>query len=255
MEESAYCAPCHYGLFWDVPVYNSYGEWLDSPYSDPETGQTCQDCHMPPVDYDYIVYPEQGGLTRDRSRIFSHLMPGATDEELLQNSLTMTATAQLFNDHLDVQVTLMNDQTGHMVPTDSPLRHLILTVQANEVGGSPLTLVNGPVLPEWCGEGDPANGYYAGLPGTAYAKILQEAWTNVFPTGAYWNQIILRSDNRLGPFESDTTRYTFSAPAGDSFEVDVNLWYRRAFIELMDWKSWDDADILMESAQIVIPAP
>ena len=30
-----------------VEIDNSYGEWLDSPYSDPKTGQTCQDCHMP----------------------------------------------------------------------------------------------------------------------------------------------------------------------------------------------------------------
>jgi hypothetical protein len=52
LEESAFCAPCHYGVFDGVAgdmtvadgvvIYNSYGEWLDSPYSDPETGRTCQ---------------------------------------------------------------------------------------------------------------------------------------------------------------------------------------------------------------------
>jgi len=36
-EESAFCAPCHFGTFWDTVVYNSFGEWLASPYSDPET--------------------------------------------------------------------------------------------------------------------------------------------------------------------------------------------------------------------------
>ncbi len=92
-EESAFCAPCHYGVFggvagqYDVAggvvIYNSYGEWLESPYSEPETGQTCQDCHMPTVDYDYFVYPEQRGLHRDPNRIHNHTMPGAKDETLL----------------------------------------------------------------------------------------------------------------------------------------------------------------------------
>lgn len=50
-EQSQYCAPCHFGVFWDTAVYNSFGEWLESPYSAPETGRTCQDCHMPTVDY------------------------------------------------------------------------------------------------------------------------------------------------------------------------------------------------------------
>ncbi|GAG92055.1 unnamed protein product, partial [marine sediment metagenome] len=32
--QSQICAPCHFGIFWDVVVYDSYGEWLLSPYSD-----------------------------------------------------------------------------------------------------------------------------------------------------------------------------------------------------------------------------
>ena len=45
-EESEYCSACHFGTFWDTTIYNSFGEWIDSPYSDPEEGQTCQECHM-----------------------------------------------------------------------------------------------------------------------------------------------------------------------------------------------------------------
>ena len=58
IKESTYCAGCHYGILGGVVVgnmatkggvlvYSSYSEWLDSPYSDKETGKTCQDCHMP----------------------------------------------------------------------------------------------------------------------------------------------------------------------------------------------------------------
>ena len=50
LTKSEYCAPCHYGVFGGVVgsgtvtdgtvIYNSYGEWLESPYSDPKTGKT-----------------------------------------------------------------------------------------------------------------------------------------------------------------------------------------------------------------------
>jgi len=47
---------------------------------------------MPTVDYDYIVFPERGGMKRGGDKIHNHRMPGAYDEELLQNSVTMTTT-------------------------------------------------------------------------------------------------------------------------------------------------------------------
>lgn len=252
-QESAFCAPCHYGVFWDVEIYNSYGEWLESPYSDPETGQTCQDCHMPVAGYDYFVYPEQGGLRRDPERILSHTMPGAADEELLRNAVTMTATARLEGGNVVVQVEIVNDQTGHHVPTDSPLRHLILLVEAAGADGEPLEQVDGPVVPGWGGAGDPAQGYYGGLPGKAYARVLEELWTEVSPTGAYWNPTRVVSDNRLAAFARDTSTYTFAAPEeGEEVQVEVRLLFRRAFIELMEQKGWDVPDIVMEQARLVV---
>jgi hypothetical protein len=253
-EQSQYCAPCHFGVFWDTVVYNSFGEWLDSPYADPDTGRTCQDCHMPPVDYPYFVYPEQGGLTRDPSRIFSHRMPGAAGETLLQNALSMAVEARRQDDQVYVDVSLTNDLTGHHVPTDSPLRHLILLVEAVDAHGGDLALTNGPTLPDWCGIGDPALGHYAGLPGTAYARILQELWTEVSPTGAYWNPTRVVSDNRLAAFASDTPNYVFAAPdTAGPITVEVTLLFRRAFIELTDQKGWDVPDIVMEHATLTIP--
>ena len=118
-EESAFCAGCHYGVFGGVVgmgqvtggtlIYNSYGEWLESPYSDPETGQTCQDCHMPVIDEEYFVYPDMGGMPRP-GQIHTHLMPGASDEELLRNSATMTATAVITDGQLVVDVAVIERQ-------------------------------------------------------------------------------------------------------------------------------------------------
>jgi mono/diheme cytochrome c family protein len=250
--QSQYCAPCHFGAFWDTVIYNSFGEWLESPYSDQETGQTCQDCHMPHLDVTHFARPDQGGLERDPSTIFSHQMPGALDEALLQNSITMTATAREEADTVIVQVEITNDNTGHHIPTDSPLRHLILLVRATDDQGRTLKQVEGPIVPEWGGVGDIAKGYYAGLPGTAYAKVLQELWTEIYPTGAYWNPTRVLSDNRIAAFETASSTYAFSVPESGSANFEVSLLFRRAFIELMDWKEWDVPDIEIATQVLIV---
>jgi hypothetical protein len=249
-EESAFCAPCHFGVFWDTVIYDSYGEWLRSPYSDPETGQTCQDCHMPVTDATHFVLPEKGGLERPAGHIYSHLMPGATDEELLQNAVTMTSTARLQNGTVIVEVAITNDQTGHHLPTDFPGRHLILLVQAQDTDGNSLAQLEGPTVPEWGGIGDPSQGYYAGLPGKAFAKVLEELWTETSPSAAYWNPTRIVSDNRLAAFATDSSIYTFAAPEQGVVHVEVTLLLRRAFLELMDQKGWDVPDMIMEQQKV-----
>jgi hypothetical protein len=245
LEESAFCAPCHFGIFWDTVIYNSYGEWLESPYSDPETGMTCQKCHMPVTEDTYFVLPEKGGLERQPGRIFSHKMPGALDETLLQNAVTMQVAAQVQGGELRVRVSITNDKTGHYVPTDSPLRHLILLVRATDEAGTLVQTV-GPKVPDWGGIGDPEQGYYGGLPGKAFAKVLEEFWTEVSPTGSYWNMTRVVSDNRLAPFATDVSEYSFALRTPGKVSVEVTLLFRRAYKTLMDQKKWDVPDIIME---------
>ncbi len=252
--ESAFCAACHYGVFWEEVIYNSYGEWLDSPYSDPETGQTCQDCHMAPVDYDYFVYPEKGGEIREHGRILSHYMPGAADQAFLEQAVDLQAAVAREGGRVRVDVTVLNDNTGHNVPTDSPLRQVLLLVEAVDENHQPLALEEGPILPDWAGQdGSVEEGYYAGLPGKGFALILREEWTNISPTGNYWNPVEVVSDDRLKPFEPDRSSYLFEVPEGAAAEVTVQLWFRRAFKELMDQKGWTDEDILMDEIVIEVP--
>jgi hypothetical protein len=149
-------------------------------------------------------------------------------------------------------VKIINDNTGHHIPTDSPLRHLILVVEAKDASGGRLAQLGGQTIPEWCGQGDPQEGYYAGLSGTAFAKILEELWTQVWPTGAYWNHTRLRSDNRIAAMQWDNSTYTFGEPAGGTANVSVKLLFRRAFIELMDLKQWDHKDIVMAEQSLSV---
>jgi hypothetical protein len=258
IEESRFCAACHFGIFWDTIVYNSFGEWLTSPYSDPDNGKTCQECHLPAptiLDQQPItnVAPGKGGIERDASSIHAHTFPGASNLELLQNAVSMTTTSSLTGQNLVVRVTIKNDKSGHHVPTDSPLRQLILLVKAKDEKGEPLTLLEGPIVPEWGGVGDPSAGYYAGLPGKGYAKILEEVWTNISPSGAYWTPTRIISDNRIAAFNSDASEYIFMATEGENFYIEVTLIYRRAFKVLIDQKKWESADIIMEENRIKFP--
>lgn len=253
IEESAFCATCHFGSFWGTVAYNSYGEWLDSPYSDPESGQTCQDCHMPAVDYDYFVYPEQGGLIRDSERIFSHRMPGASDDDLLRSAATVTVTTRRQQTRLRVTVRVSNTGAGHDIPTDNPLRNMILLVTARTADGKSLALVSGPTISEWGGVGDPAQGNYARMPGVLYAKILADFYTGETPSYTYWRQTRLVSDNRIPAFGSDETSYEFDLPAdAGAVTVDAQLLLRRAFQELMELKHWNTPDMLMSHESVFV---
>ena len=208
---------------------------------------------MPPSGNTFFALPEMGGEQRDPDTIFSHYMPGAMDQTLLKNAVSMSVSAEQRSAQIVVDVTIINDQTGHHVPTDSPLRQLILLVEARDNYGEPLILLNGPTVPEWGGVGDPAQGYYAGLPGKGYAKILKESWTGIVPSGAYWNPTVIISDNRLAAFMQDTNQFSFSIPEGEAVIVDVRLYYRRAFIDLITQKGWNLTDILLQQSVVAVP--
>jgi hypothetical protein len=256
--QSEFCAPCHFASFWNVPIYNSFGEWLASPYSDPLTGRTCQQCHMPSpsiLDGKALtnLAPGNGGLERDPAAIHAHIDLGAADPDFLRDAISLRVSASNDGGQVEVMVTVRNEKAGHHYPTDSPLRHLLLVVEATDGTGAALEQVGGPRLPEWAGVGDATRGHLAGLPGQAYAKILEESWTGISPTGAYWNNVRLVSDNRLAALASDTTSYTFRQSAADDAHVTVTLLFRRAYIELMDWKGWDIPDIVLAKETLHTP--
>ncbi|MGD2205613.1 MAG: hypothetical protein PVH17_02435, partial [Anaerolineae bacterium] len=243
-KKSQFCAPCHQFSFWGTPIYESFREWLESPY--PAQGVECQACHMKPTGVDYFVFPEKGGLIRDPDLIASHLQPGAANAELLQNTVTMTLSAAQVPDSIQVTVTITNSGAGHHVPTDHPGRHMILVVGATNERGRSLAQRGGPIVPEW-------GGVQAGRPGMAFAKVLRDVRTGQSPVVSYWKQVLIVSDNRIPAMGSDTSVYTFATLEGDrSVTVTAELRFRRLFQEVMEAKGWDTPDIVMEEAQTMV---
>ena len=251
--DSRICAPCHSGQFWGVQVYNSFGEWLASPYSDPVKGQTCQDCHMPKRGASLFARADKGGLARDSKTIFSHLMPGAADTTLLENTAKLTVEAWREGGEIRVMTVVKNEKAGHHMPTDHPARNMLLVLSATGLDRQPLPMNWGNLIPKWGGEGNAAEDY-AGRPGNGYAKILEELWTEIAPTAAYWNPTVLREDTRIAALASDVSNWGFAAPAyGGPVTINVRLIFRRAFRTLQKQKDWDAPDILMNQTTVTVP--
>ena len=251
-KESQFCAPCHQFSFWGTPIYESFKEWLESPY--PAQGIECQTCHMPPGELPYFVYPERGGLTRDPTTLASHLDLGVKDPEFMQRTVTMTAAGQAHASALDVTVTITNVFAGHHVPTDYPGRNMILVVNATDQEGNELAQLSGPVVPEWGGTGS-ASEDYAGQAGKGYAKILCDAQSGEWPVVNYWKQAFIRSDNRIPAMTADVSSYEFERPCDGPAYVEATLLFRRLFIAQAREKGWNAPDLVMAHAKTVVSLP
>jgi hypothetical protein len=247
ISESAFCAPCHQFSFWGTPIYESYDEWLASPYA--REGVTCQDCHMPPTGDRTFALPEVGGLEHPPDRIPSHLQRGALDVALLQDTVTLAVDARQSLDALQVTVTLTNTGAGHHVPTDFPGRQVLLTLSAIDEAGHELLLLQGPAVPEW-------GGTQAGRPGKAFAKLLRDVKTGQQPVVSYWRQTLIAADNRIPALQCDRSTYLFARPRDSgTLTVTARLLFRRAFQRTLDTRGWDTPDILMEEQTVTVRPP
>ena len=274
LQNSSYlCAPCHNGKFWNIPIYTSFPEWLESPY--PEKGIECQTCHMPSYTdkTKFAVMPEGhlGNpiiLDRDPSTIFSHLMPGSRNEELLRRTFKMdvyvTRTERCMNSFkkLEVKVNLTNVGAGHHVPTDSPFRNVILLITVKDKYGQFLMQTEGPIIPEWGGVGDYEDGNYAGHPGKIFAKVLKENEDffhlmppshKVYFPAPQWRPITIYEDTRIPALGTDSSKYVFKLPVYSSqIEINVRVIFRRFYKAIMDEKKYLIPDIIMNEKTIVI---
>jgi hypothetical protein len=277
---SEFCAGCHYGKFGDMVIYNSYGEWKQSAFGNNPNGadyKTCQDCHMSHMDAGKQTPPLSKRQACSESdpdfQNFDHsMMSVGLDEQSGKELPLLIREAARLNvkfkydpakkNSLNVIVRTENTRAGHKFPTDSPLRHLILVLDANDQFGTSLLQVDGEHIPNWGGAGKPfMESYgirnYAGLPGKIFANLLVEEDTNLSPTAAYWNETKFawvngdtNSDTRLVPNQEDRSDYAFTIPAAGEIKVTVTLVYRYAFFDLIVQKEWwNRPDIVVTSVE------
>jgi hypothetical protein len=120
------------------------------------------------------------------------------------------------------------------------VRNMILLIEARRSSdGLPLYYASDQVVHNLGGVGDPAQGFYAGLPGKLYAKLIEDIDGNA-PT-FYTEAAAIVFDNRISALQTDTTEYNFIVPgSGGEVIVEARLIYRRAFRALVDTKQWTE---------------
>lgn len=215
----------------------TYGEWEASPYGDPGSPlfATCVECHMPSYGAIHVCNVEPPD--RDPETIRSHAILGTT-AEFLENAVTLSIDGAVAGDSLAVQVTITNDLTGHHVPTGVTVRNMILLVESwREDDGTPLASGGTQVVHDLGGVGDPAQGYYAGLPGKLFANVTEDGSGQ---SPAFFTEAVgVVFDTRIPALASDVTSYSFALPGGGgTIRARARLIYRRAFRDLVDAKGW-----------------
>lgn len=237
------CAACHQdssdvhgdGTFGGPISEPTFEEWRASPYADPasERHATCVDCHS-----DALSAPRASRIVTSPARpageLRSHRFEGTTPA-FLDAALSLDVSAQQRGEFVDVVVRVTNDGAGHHVPTGVTMRNVILLVEATQPGGA-LALVSGPRVERWGGEGDPARGDFAGLPGRVFAKISEDAQGR--SPVAFTEAVRIPVDTRIPALGVDESRYSFRLSVGGETRVRARLVYRRAFRELLKQKGW-----------------
>lgn len=246
------CATCHQDkndlhgnhTYTGVISEPTYIEWADSAYSDLESPfyANCVDCHMPPAGVGYVSDFLIPPLIRYPGTVRSHRIEGTTPW-FLENAVELSMKTQLTGRTLEVETSIVNSLTGHHVPTGVTVRNMILLVEAWRAGEDPLLnplhFTGTQTVHDLGGIGDPAQGYYAGLPGKFFAKVNHDA-TGAGPT-FYTEATGITFDNRIAALDTDVSHYLFEVPPGEgTLHVRARLIYRRSFRFLTDAKQWTE---------------
>lgn len=223
-----------------IPAQQTYSEWKNSPYGDPNDPlfQTCVDCHMSPFSTDPVsacaaLFPP---LLRQPATVHGHDIQGTTPL-FLENAVTLTLDAIQDGDELAVDAEILNDQTGHAVPTGVTLRNMILKITATDAQGTVLNQNSGDTIHPLGGIGDPSQGFFSGLPGKLFAKINRNAENTEGVIFTDAEAIV--SDNRIAPLATDLTQVRFDLSGSVSpINVEARLIFRRAPREMVATKGW-----------------
>lgn len=212
--ESRFCGACHQSAPGPEAAYSEFAEWQASPAA--AAGLTCQSCHMRGTGgADRIADLGPGQILRNPATLASHGLRATP----IADTAGLRLSARIDRDGVAVEATVENRGAGHRLPAGSPLRHMLLVVEAR-VAGRTLTLAEGPALPAWTGSP-------AAQAGRVFAKQFADAAGMPVP---HWRAARLSADSRLPPAGEDRTQYRFALPpeTAGPIEIEARLLVRRA---------------------------
>jgi hypothetical protein len=217
---SEFCGGCHnYVTPKGKAVMSTYDEWRDGPYA--REGVQCQDCHMV-LTSGKVVREE---VKASGAKIHLHNLIHDTDQ--LRSALSVQiANAERTVNRLQVEVTIENVGSGHMVPTGIPSREIVLSVSVDS-GRRVLTQER----------------RYRKVVADENGRLLKRD----FEVLLYGARIL--NDNRIGPREKRVEHFNFDVPrAGRSAKVMVRLSYQYAPVILHE----EQLDVLLGSVERIV---
>jgi len=193
-----------------------------------------------------------GGPVRSAAKIHRHFFHGGDRVEQLKRAAKLQLVAQRRDGQLVVTAEVINSGSGHQFPGGSPLRNVILLVEATDAHGRPLSFQGDQqaLLPTLAGKGTGATDY-AGRPGAMFARPLVSR-DGKGPTGGF-NADHALFDTRIGPRERVERIFIFSSPRGEG-RVKARLIYRWVYKPLADLKGWKLQDIVMAERRLRVQA-
>ncbi len=274
------CAKCHDGSNGNIQIYSTFTEWLNSPAA--KKGVQCQNCHMAPrknanviVDNPVkAIHELPQHKERPYHQIHSHSFLTEDPFSFRKKYVDLTVetrhrrVSMTDRDTLIVTCKVENNNFGHSFPTGSPMRNVILLVEAKDKNGNNLKLIKGPRLPNYAGN-------LKNKPGKLFAKILSETNSEYarkhgesginfrkiakelgIPAQDWWNVFVL-SDTRIKANEQDISVYEFDVVGNGrdhslQTEITVKLIWRNTWPGLARLKGFKlKEDILLEKNLLV----
>jgi hypothetical protein len=199
---STLCAPCHQFVNdKHFEVLTTFSEWQASPY--PAKNVTCQSCHMRAAT-GKVVDPKVARTSATSVNV--HEMPGGHSLQELNRALQAQITALRHGDTVEVTVQLLNRGAGHRLPTGSPLRAIVMVVEATGSIGQTQTATK------------------------TYARVaVDESGKELTDEGTVWlrgGRVV--SDDRIAPGEQRVEKFAFKLPRSTPAHAAARFYYRYA---------------------------
>ncbi|MBN2412111.1 hypothetical protein JXQ31_10510 [candidate division KSB1 bacterium] len=190
LNDPKFCLACHTNQ--DSPHGITFidleEEWKNSSYY--KQNITCQDCHLPSVS------GKTAALGKIRDNIYSHQFFGGYNDEILTNCVSMEVDTSRENHYLLVTIKIKNSSVGHGLPSASPLRMVILTVEGIDELNNTIwkNYLSNPIKDD---------------PQAVFMKLLEDSngRAPILP----WKAVGERFDSRLMPEEERTIKYQIPA--------------------------------------------
>jgi len=246
---SEYCAACHQEVNdFGIKVQDTYNEWKFSEWA--HTGVTCQSCHMP----EYRSVVSKHGQIRDDAH--DHSFAGVDDAAFLATAADLEMTSERVDDYIDLTISIINNGTGHSLPTGIPFRRVVLVVRAKDEMGEifwdarQLDVDDAflAAMPDeyWSGRGEYPT--FQRLLGRSYPSIYEN--TEEVP---YWVADTVIEDTRI--MANETRELHFRIPAAEqpgAVYVTGQLFFRRTSAKYGEYFDIVDSPEIIDGVGITV---